>query len=274
MFLFFDTRQQDSVTRPINRSDRSYIPRSIHLCNNRIPASLGHVPAQCGPQCLPPLSAMISAPPSAIVTPIHIGIHPTPTKERRWTLRPPGGERRDDFWLVAFPFTPRVFTAALNVNRFGRDGRLSTVEGAEMGFFVSTATADESYSILTEVSRIRPSVLPTFVTAVFVINQHSKQGRVASTMEPMRDMVSSNTTDSDVVLTYIHYSRPPQGFRHAGTNVHGSPIRGPVKAAPGKVWGVGLGTEVLRFRVLEQTIGMSYGSSYGSFFGKVTHRGF
>lgn len=43
-----------------------------------------------------------------------------------------------------------------------------------MGFFVSTATADESYSILTEVSQIRPSVLPTFVTAVFMINQHSK----------------------------------------------------------------------------------------------------
>jgi hypothetical protein len=164
---------------------------------------------------------------------------------------------------------------ALNVNRFGRDGRLSTAEGAEMGFFVSTATADESCSILTEVSQIRPSVLPTFVTAVFVINQHSKQGRAVSTMEPMRDVVSSNTgTDSDVVLTYIHYSRPPQGFQHAGTNVHGSPIRGLVKAAPGKVWGVGLGTEVLRFRVLEQTIGMSYGSSYGSFFGKVTHRGF
>lgn len=93
-------------------------------------------------------------------------------------------------------------------------------------------------------------------------------------MEPMRDMVNSNTTDSDIVLTYIHYSRLPQGFWHAGTNVHGSPIQGSVKAAPGKVWGVGLGTEVLRFCVLEQTISMSYGSSYSSFFGKVTHKGF
>ena len=207
---------------------------------------------------------MISAPPSAIVTPIHTGILPTPTKEHHWTLHPPGGERHDDFWLVAFPFTSRVFAVVLNVNRFGRDGRLSTVEGAQMGFFVSTATANKSCSILTEVS----SVLSTFVTAVFVINQHSKRGQAASTMEPMRDVVSSYTTYSDVVLTYIHYSRPPQGFQHAGTNVHGSPIWGPVKAAPGKVWGVGLGTEVLRFRVLEQTIGMSYGSSYSSFFWK------